>query len=256
MANRLREQIGELSTYMKQIDKLSLVKTAKGGEGKKLRSLMTLLLNQIPLMQKEVDAMDMAMQARDEIIQAKCEQMNSLKAKINKPEPFFVMGKGELDDNDSGPRLIRQDEVDKWDHKRCETFQNDMLREFARLSLVPQGLDSKDLENLREELAANMKFSHLQRGSDVQKVAKKALDLIQCGYENDIPREKTRGFLSKKNLTDEQIDKYFEMFDAKQAELPLTKLPSLTRTDTASTMSEYDLTMLSKQHSMGRSMGR
>merc|ERR1712241_1638578 len=109
-------------------------------------------------------------------------------------KPFYVCGRGlEEEEEAEVPQLVRKGEENKWTEMQQSNLQNDMLREMARLSLAPMGLEAKQLEEMQEELAANMKYERLEE-KRMATVIEKAVDLIQAGEMQNVPRQKTKAF--------------------------------------------------------------
>lgn len=243
MANQLKDQIKDLSSYIDQMQKLKCVKNAKGQEGKKLKTLLALITSQVELTNKEADMLDTAISARDLTIRSLGEKLAEIRSKQAKP--FFVVG-GDHDEREEreGPQIFKKGNMQKWDKKTRMSLQNEMLREMARLVTDPMGLEGNAREEMEEEIAANMKFQHLQRGNDIEEITKKTMVLIQAGEARKVPREKTRGFLLRKEVSQEIIDQCFARFDAEASIPRLTSIKSneLVRYDSEnSELSEYDL---------------
>merc|ERR1719499_346016 len=165
-------------------------------------------------MSQEIKSVETSIQARDDTIMALGEKLATAREKTSKP--FFVVGKGLGDDVDV-PGLYRKGESKKWTSSQQANLQNDMLREMARLSLVPMGLSEDQMVEMQEELATTMKFERIERERQSM-MADKAVDLIRAGEAQNVPRSKTRAFLQKKHLSEEMIDDCFQQFDLTQSE--------------------------------------
>merc|ERR1719499_823916 len=164
-------------------------------------------------MSQEIKSVETSIQARDDTIMALGEKLANAREKTSKP--FFVVGKGLGDDTDM-PGLYRKGESKKWTSSQQANLQNDMLREMARLSLVPMGLSEDQMVEMQEELATTMKFERIERERQSM-MADKAMDLIRAGEAQNVPRSKTRAFLQKKHLSEDLIEECFHQFDLNES---------------------------------------
>lgn len=204
----------------------SVCKSLNGGkrsENIKLQGLIQLMTGQLAELRDIAEDVDISIKARDETIAALGEKLSQQHEK--KAKPFFVPPP-ERGSREPETGVFKPDEHDKWNFQRRATLQNGMIRELARLSILPMGLQGKEHEEMLEEVVAELRHKNKMLPSideEAEKAAKaktqkRALDLIAVSESNEVPREKSRAFLRQKGLTNEEIDKCFSVYDSHRAE--------------------------------------
>lgn len=218
----LTQSLSQLKTVCKGLN-------GKRSETIKLRGLLQLISGQVAELSDIAQEVDVSIKARDETIAALGEKLSQQHQKFAKP--FFVPPPVPASPQDNS--VFKPEEEEAWNNKRRMTLQNGMLRELARLSIVPMGLEGKEHEELLEEVVAQLRHKNKMPSAEdeierakQEKIRKRALDLIAVSESNDVPREKSRSFLRNKGLTNELIDKYFSEYDAHRATALKKREPS------------------------------
>lgn len=251
--------MSELVTVAQDISQsLSQLKTVcKGLSGKrsetiKLRGLLQLLQGQVAELTDIAEEIDVSIKARDETIAALGEKLSQQHQRVAKP--FFVPPPSKSNDEENVSSVFKPEEDKKWDKQRRMTLQNGMLRELARLSILPMGLKGKEQEEMLEEVVAELRHKNKLTSAEDEaentkreKTRTRALDLIAASESNNVPREKSRSFLRNKGLTNELIDKYFSEYDAHRALAtmkpmgsPQNRVAALERSESQSTVHSVD----------------
>lgn len=177
----------------------------------KMEKLLELVAVQDSFLQEGIEDAQQAIEARNLTIDALGSKLFDLTAKNS--EDFYVLSapKEEPTENEDQPNLVRPRESETWSRDRAGTLENEILREMARLSLEPLGLREQEFEDAQEELAASLKFQRGEADPNEEDM-RRALKIIQAAEENAVSAEQTKGFLRKKQLTDEQIEEAFERY--------------------------------------------
>lgn len=223
----------------------------KRSETIKLRGLLQLISGQVAELSDIAVEVDVSIKARDETIAALGEKLSQQHQKIAKP--FFVPPpKMKSNEEESTSGVFKPEEQEEWNNERRMTLQNSMLRELARLSILPMGLEGKEHEEMLEEVVAELRHTNKLSSAEEEaekakqeKVRKRALDLIAASESNNVPREKSRSFLRNKGLTNELIDKYFSEYDTLRAAAMMKRKPSpqervIVRTNSHSSVQSVD----------------
>jgi len=211
ISSDLEQSFGQLKDVCKRLQG----KTS--ADDKKLRGLLQLISGQMADLKDASEDVEIAIKARDDTISALGEKLSQQHEKSSKP--FFVAPK----EAPCQGGVFKPEEMGKWDKKRRVTHTNNMLRELARLSILPMGLEGKEQEETLEQVLAQMQHAH-QLPSEEEaereresKIRKRAINLIEVSESNDVARSKTREFLRSKGLSNDKIDKYFSLYDSKRA---------------------------------------
>jgi len=210
----LTESLSQLKAVCKSLN-------GKRSETIKLRGLLQLISGQVAELTDIAEEVDVSIKARDETIAALGEKLSQQHQKIAKP--FFVPPPVPNSPQDVSA-VFKPEEQQAWNKKRRMTLQNGMLRELARLSILPMGLEGKEHEEMLEEVVAELRHKNKLASEEdevvrvkQEKLRKRTLSLIEASESNNVPREKSRCFLRNKGLTNEAIDKYFSEYDAHRA---------------------------------------
>lgn len=216
IAQDLNQSLSQLKAVCKGLN-------GKRSETIKLRGLLQLIQGQVAELSDIAEEVDVSIKARDETIAALGEKLSQQHQRVAKP--FFVpppLPQKSHEEESSG--VFKPEEQEEWSNQRRKTLQDGMLRELARLSILPMGLEGKEHEEMLEEVVAELRHQNKMASGEEdaekakrEKVRKRALDLIAVSESNNVPREKSRSFLRNKGLTNELIDKYFSEYDAHRA---------------------------------------
>jgi len=217
IAQDLHQSLSQLKAVCKGLN-------GKRSETIKLRGLLQLIQGQVAELSDVAEEVDVSIKARDETIAALGEKLSQQHQRVAKP--FFVpppLPQNPVEEECSGG-VFKPEEDEDWNNQRRMTLQNGMLRELARLSILPMGLEGKEHEEMLEEVVAELRHQNKMSSAEEdvekakqEKLRKRALDLIAVSESNNVPREKSRCFLRNKGLTNEFIDKYFSEYDAHRA---------------------------------------
>lgn len=243
----------DLSQSLSQLKTVCKGLTGKRSETIKLRGLLQLISGQVAELTDIAEEVDVSIKARDETIAALGEKLSQQHQRVAKP--FFVPPpRPKSDDDESESSVFKPEEDKKWDNQRRMTLQNGMLRELARLSILPMGLEGKEHEEMLEEVVSSLRHKNKVTSAEdeaehakQEKTRQRALDLIAASESNNVPREKSRSFLRNKGLTNELIDKYFSEYDSHRASATMTteaspqgRVVTLQRSESQSTVQSVD----------------
>lgn len=213
----------DLESSLIQLTSVCKSLNGKRSETIKLQGLLQLMTGQLAELRDVAKAVDVSIKARDETIAALGEKLSQQHEK--KAKPFFVPPPERRGSPEPETGVFKPEEQSKWNRQRRATLQNGMIRELARLSILPMGLKGKEHDEMLEEVVAEMRHKNKMLPSideEEEKAAKakthrRALDLIAVSESNEVPREKSRAFLRQKGLTNDEIDKCFSVYDSHRA---------------------------------------
>jgi hypothetical protein len=213
----------DLESSLVQLTSVCKSLNGKRSETIKLQGLLQLMTGQLAELRDIAEEVDISIKARDETIAALGEKLSQQHQK--KAKPFFVPPPERRGSPEPETGVFKPEEHSKWNVQRRATLQNGMIRELARLSILPMGLQGKEHEEMLEEVVADLRHKNKMLPSideEAEKAAKakthqRALDLIAVSESNDVPREKSRAFLRQKGLTNDEIDKCFSVYDSQRA---------------------------------------
>lgn len=207
MSFNLGAEITEVKETLKKVRATSLIKSAKGKDGKMVHELLQLLELQLGMLAATGDKVKVAIEARDITIHHLGEQLMEIRHRDEKPVFFDSSSNAKKD-----PGLYRPD-MEISDARRA-SMEEEMYMQMARLALGmggahTLGIDEGDLEGKIKEVAASMKNQAKQDSM----VRKKVRGIIERGHKNNVPKEETTGFLMKKKVPINLINQCFSEFE-------------------------------------------
>merc|ERR550519_2451189 len=214
---------------------LDFIQNALGKDQEQLKRILEQIEKRTAGINRESHNLDVAIEARDANIRALGEKLSMLRMKEAKP--FVVKNVSPKRCPSRRKSLFRKRELSDWTKDDATEHMKELSDEIARLSLLPMGLSSKDLEDQVADISA----TRLYEG--------KAINLIKVARQRGLSDGKINRFLQKKGLPDITIKRCFSIAASKEEnqasmkQMPeLPKLPN-QREDTNSDseeLEEYD----------------